>query len=371
MMTSLAHLLSRSCLAAFLAVGLAAQEGQAPKKIWVEKPEVDLGTHLEGEVAHGRWDFRNPMDEIRHLKHFQPSCTCTRAEIHIGDSTYVLENEPKPNTIYRIREVDGVSEKQQVELIPLDPGQEGHVEFHIDLRGVNGQKEATLMVHTDDKETPFLALKAKALATQFFLVVPPEINLNKMSWKDERKFSARITSPIQPEFNLLEVVGELPDKMKVEFRKEERNGTSLWLIDGTYGPNVDPRSGGGVITFRTDVQGRTVDLRVMAFVEGPLQVRPGGFVPFGMIRHGQGGEKVVEFEPSDDFDLQIEKVEFKNLTIDASMISHEIVKEGKVVKLIIRVSKDAPRRLVRGDIEVHLNHPSAAMQELQFNGFVR
>jgi hypothetical protein len=348
-----------------------APQGLSPKQAWVTTPEIDLGTHLEGEVAHGQWEFRNPHDAAHRFTHFQPSCTCSRAVIHVGEVRYVLENEPRPNTIVRISKGEAGEVREAVEAVEVAPGEAGHIEFHIDLRGVNGPKEASLVVQTDDESNRVLTLRAKATATQFFVVMPPEINLNKMSWKDQRQFTARITSPIQPDFDIVEVIDPLPDQMKVEYRKEMRDGRATWIIDGTYGPDVDPRSGGGVVNFRTNVQSRSVTLRVMAWVEGPLEVRPGGFVPFGLIRHGEGASKEVEFEPTDDFDLQIEKVEFSNLTIDASLITAKISKEGKVCKLTLEVSADAPRRLVRGDVVVHLNHPAAKLQELQFNGFVR
>ena len=126
-----------------------------------------------------------------------------------------------------------------------------------------------------------------------------------------------------------------------------------------------------MITFDTDVQNRKVQLRVMAWVQGPLEVRPGGFVPFGLIRQGEGMTKEIEFEPTDDFDLQIESVKLSNLTIDEDLVQVSTSKVGKVCKLAITISPDAPRRLVRGDVRVELNHPAAKVQEIQFNGFVR
>lgn len=348
----------------------AQQPGDAPRP-WVQQPEIDLGTHLEGEVAKGRWDFKNPDDAPHEFKHLQPSCTCSKAVVHVGGARFVLENQPRPNSIYRVEETDGGEVKELVEAVPIGPGEEGYIDFEVDLRGVNGKKEASVVVQTDDEQNRVINLKATATATQFFLVMPAEINLNKMSWKEQRQFSARITSPIQPDFEITGVQKPLPDQMKVEYRKELRDGAATWIVEGTYGPNVDPRAGGGIVTFDTNVQNRQVQLRVMAWIEGPLDVRPGGFVAFGLIRKGEGASKTVEFEPNDDFDLQIEDVKLDNLTIDEDLVSIETSKDGKVCKLKITISPDSPRRLVRGDVTVKLNHPAAQVQELQFNGFVR
>ncbi|MCA9300445.1 MAG: hypothetical protein KDA28_15345, partial [Phycisphaerales bacterium] len=288
-------------LALFLGLVAPAAAQQDTPRVWFPKPELDLGTHLEGELAKGRWDFRNPHDAPHQFKAFQPSCTCSKATVHIGDLTYSIENQPKPNTIYRTREVDGKAEREIVEGVEIGPGQDGYIDFQVDLRGVNGKKEASVVVHTDDDENRVLTLRATATASQFFVVMPPEINLNKMSWKDSRQFTARITSPIRPDFEILGIDDPVPDQMKVDYRKEVHNGVATWIVEGTYGPNVDPRAGGGILNFRTDVEGRRVPLRVMAWIEGPLTIEPSGFVAFGRIKAGDGASRVVEFRANDDF----------------------------------------------------------------------
>ena len=93
--------------------------------------------------------------------------------------------------------------------------------------------------------------------------------------------------------------------------------------------------------------------------------------PPGRIPAGQGATKEVEIEPTDDFDLQVEKIELNNLTVDPALVKVSSRKEGKILKLVLEISPDAPKRLVRGDLTVHLNHPAVKVQEFQFNGFVR
>lgn len=337
---------------------------------WFEASVLDLGRHLEGEVAKGDFEFRNPHDIAHEFRGFQPSCTCSKVLVHVGDEEYAVENTPRPNTIYRITGGDGEKSREQVDAVTIGPGQEGRIEMQIDLRGVVGPKEATVTVRTSDPDAPNVILKARAHAMQFFRLVPPEVNLNEMKWSDQRRFTVQITSPLQPEF---EITGHdpLPEKMEVEYRKEMRDGTAVWHVEGTYGPNVDPSAGGGIIQLHTDVDGRRVPVRVMAWVQGPLEIRPSTFVPFGRIRKGEEVRKVVEFEATDDYDLEIEKVELLNLSVDDELVTTTVEKDGKVCKLAIVISKDVPRRLVRGDVVVHLNHPAAKRKELQFNGFVR
>ncbi len=337
---------------------------------WFSQTDQDLGKYLEGEVARGHWDFKNPHDNEVTISGFRPSCTCSKVVLHVGDQRYELQNDPRPHSMYRVDKVDGAEKRVLVDAIPVAAHEEGRIDVEIDLRGVQGPKHASVTVYTSDDKNPMLVVNATALATQYFQVMPAEVNLNEMSWQDKREFTARITSPIRPDFQITGV-DPLPDGMKVDYEKEMMGDQAVWVIHGTYGPNLDPSASGGLVNFQTDLEGRKAQLRVIAFVKGPLEIRPGTYIQFGRIKHGEGASQTVEFEPTGDFDLDVKSVEFKNLTLPESDISYETAKDGKILKLTFKISADAPKRLVRGDITVHLNHPAVPEKHLQFSGFVR
>jgi hypothetical protein len=198
--------------------------------------------------------------------------------------------------------------------------------------------------------------------------MPREINLNKMTWEDKREFTCRITSPVQDDFEITGH-GPLPVSMEVSYRKEMENGKAVWHVDGTYGPGADPSSPGGMITFNTDLKDKTVDMRIVAFVQGPLAITPGTFIPFGLVRRGKGATKEILIEPTNDFALEFVEVKFSGLTVAEEYVKVEQSKEGKALKLTITISPDTPRQMVRGDLIVKLNHPAIEVQEFQFNGF--
>jgi hypothetical protein len=337
---------------------------------WFDKTSVDLGTFLEGETAKAEFAFKNPNTDPHRLRNIQPSCTCSKAFVRVGGRRYSIENEPAPHTIYRLEAVEGVDKKEAVQFIAVGPGESGAVEVEMDLRGVQGPKSATVSVQTSDEKLRLVSLKTSAIVTSFFSLVPPEINLNKMNWQERRDFTCQISSPLREDF---EILGHdpLPNQMTVEYRKEKRDGRAVWILNGTYGPNVDPHAGGGVVNLKTDVEGKAISLRVMAWVEGPLNIRPGSFVPLGVIRQTEGATKEIEFEPTDDYDLKLESYALKNLSIPEEFIKVTSRKDGKILKVELTVAPQAPRRLLRGDLEIQLNHPAAKRQEIQFNGFVR
>ncbi len=337
---------------------------------WFEATSIDLGSYLEGEKAKAEFKFKNPGSATHKLRNFQPSCACAKTSVRVGGRLYRVENTPSPNSIFRIDQENGVEKKHRVQFVTVGAGESGSVDVAIDLRGVTGKKEATVTLQSTDEELRLMNLRCWAVATTYFRILPPEVNLNKMTWQEKREFVAQVSSPIQADF---EITGHdpLPDQMHVEYRKEMKNGRATWIVNGTYGPNVDERAGGGIIKLRTNVKNKKVSIRVIAFVDGPLKIKPGTFISLGLVRRGKGVTRTVEFTPTDDFELQAEKIEISNLTIPEQFVDVITRRDGNVLKVDIKISPDAPRRLVRGDVKVHLNHPLVKTKELQFNGFVR
>lgn len=364
--------ISQVVLVLSLAANLIAQGSKPSAKDsnWFEKIYIDAGSYMEGETAVSEFHFQNPRDEIQYIKELIPNCQCEKATVLVGGRRFTVEDEPVKGALFELLWVDGKETKKRVNKIPIEAGQSGVIRVQMDLRGARGSKEATVMVRTTDNRAPVSNLRTRARAMQFFTVLPREINLNKMTWEDKREFTCRISSSVQDDF---EITGHdpLPANMAIEYEKEMRNGKAVWQLKGTYGPGADPRSGGGVIHLHTSLKEKKIEIRVVAFVQGPLQITPGTFIPFGLVRMGKGASKEILIESTNDFDLEFVEVKLSGLSMPEEFITVEQVKQGKALKLIIRISPDTPRQMIRGDIVVKLNHPAAEIQEFQFNGFVR
>ena len=304
-------------------------DGPRPNR-WFESTQVDLGTFLEGETAVGKFRFTNPDDADYLIKSVTPNCQCAKAKISVGDRHYVIENNPVPNTIYRLDgpepapAKDGEKGKQaprtKVKHIAVGAKEEGLVEMHLSLKGVTGVKEAFITMRTDDPLLPTPRVVARAKGVNFFTVRPPQINLNKMTWDQKREFSFEVSSDIKPDFEVTDVTTSAQALKVTSKTKLERNGQTFWKISGQYGPDVQPRAGGGVLKVQTNlrdaksVAGKSVDVRVIAVVEGPLTVKPGTFLPLGRVRAKTGKTTSVEFVPNNDFDLQFAEVKLEKVT---------------------------------------------------------
>ena len=131
-------------------------------------------------------------------------------------------------------------------------------------------------------------------------------------------------------------------------------------------------AGGGVLKFHTDVQGgATFNVRVMAFVQGPLEVKPGSFLTLGLIRKGTTLKKEIAFEPNDDAKLATTEMKFEKMTMAEEFVTVTSRQEGNKVIVELAVSDKAPAGLLKGDLVVGLNHPLVKEKRIMFNGFVR
>jgi hypothetical protein len=110
---------------------------------------------------------------------------------------------------------------------------------------------------------------------------------------------------------------------------------------------------------------------VIAFVQGPLDVTPGGFLPLGMIRKGQSLTKEIVFQPNDGVDLAATSLLFEKMTVNEEFVTATARKDGEKLVVDLVVSDRSPTGLLKGELVVQLNHPVVKEKRIMFNGFVR
>jgi hypothetical protein len=354
----------------------AIEKGKAgpaqPGNSWFPVTESDLGTHFGHEEAVGHFPFRNPTDGTVEWKNLTGSCTCSKAVIRVGQRRYELTAKPTPNQLMRITKGPGGQDvPERVTQITIDPGEEGEVEVHMEMNGVSGTRTATLDIHNSDPKLPQIKLRWHATGAQMFVISPAEVNLNKMTWNETRDFSVTVTSPLKKDFNITRM-DDAGKNFQVTWEKAMNGDAASWTVKGKYGPADGDTAGGGVLKFFTDVQGESSFLvRVMAFVQGPLEVKPGGFLTLGMIRKGSSLKRDVVFEPNDGTKLEATALRFEKLTVKEEFVTVTQAKDGDKLVISLQISESAPAGLLKGDLVVELNHPLVKEKRIMFNGFVR
>ena len=358
------------------AVRLGAKRRPQPNA-WFPVTNQDLGTYFNNEEAKGIFKFKNPHEETLVFKHLAGSCQCSKAIITVGDRKYELAKEKGGNPLRRLEKGPKGFVRVPVTQIEVGAGEEGEVEVHMVMTGIQGPRQATLDIHTTDRELPQIRLKWSATGAKTFVLSPKEVNFNQMTWSETRDFTVTVTSPVSPDFNITKM-DEAAEGFDVSYEKRldaDPSGSGAvrtsWIISGTYSPTGGDTVGGGVLKFHTDVRGASFLLRVSAMVQGPLEVKPGSFLTLGMIRSGKSKAEKVTFQPNDDTDLAVTKISFERLTVDPKFITTRTSKDGKNLLVELEVSKDTPRGLLRGDMIVELNHPAVKSKKILFNGYVR
>jgi hypothetical protein len=338
---------------------------------WFDVTDIDLGTHFGHEEAVGAFHFKNPTGRAVAWRNITGSCTCTRAVFQVGSRHYELVSKPEKQLVRINPGQTGPGAREVVEQITVEAGEEGSVEVHMEMHGVTGPRQANLDIHTTDENLPQVKLKWHAAGAQLFVVSPAEVNLNKMTWNDSREFTVSVTSPLQPDFNIKRM-DDAGKSFEVTWEKTMNGDQAVWTIHGKYGPVDGETSGGGVLKFYSDIQGDSSFLvRVMAFVQGPLEVKPGGFLPLGMIKKGSELKKEIVFEPNDGTTLKATKLSFEKLTMSEEFVTVTQRNDGGKLILELTVSAQAPQGLLKGDLVVELDHPLVKEKRIMFNGFVR
>lgn len=345
--------------------------GKMPGNSWFPVADLDLGTYFGEGEATGTFEWKNPTNQPVEWRNLHGSCQCIRATIRVEDRMYELRPK-QANPLVRItKDANGKEEQEPVTQIAIGPGESGDVTVHLDMHGITGPKMATLDIHTTDPALPQAKLKWNATGAQLFAISPAEVQLNKMTWSETREFSVAVMSPLNKDF---EITGmdTAPKAFDVSWEKSKNGDMATWTIKGKYGPVGEDTAGGGVLKFHTNVNGgATFSVRVMAFVQGPLDVKPGGFLTLGMIRKGSSLQKEIVFEPNDGTNLELTGFHFEKLRGTEDSFKVTSSKDGNKLVVNLEIRDNAPTGLLKGDLVVELNHPLVKEKRIMFNGYVR
>jgi len=347
------------------------QPGKQSGNQWFPVTDIDLGTFFGEGEASGTFEWKNPSDQAVEWSNLQGSCQCIRAVIRVADRVYQLRPKQATPLVRITRDASGREQSEPVAKIAIGGNESGVVEVHLDMHGITGPKMATLDIHMTDPTLPHTKLKWNAVGAQMFAISPAEVQLNKMTWSESREFTVTVTSPLKKDFNITGM-DPVDKSFEVSWEKAMNGDRAVWTIKGKYGPVGEDTAGGGVLRFRTDVNDSTpFSVRVMAFVQGPLEVKPGGFLTLGMIRQGSAVHKEIVFEPNDGSDLQLTGYHFDRLRGSDQWLKVTSSKDGNKLVVDFAVLEGAPAGLLKGDLVVELNHPLVKEKRIMFNGYVR
>ena len=347
-----------------------ATSPKRPGNAWFPVVDEDLGTVVGEDHVTAKFPFKNPTDKAIEWSNLQGSCQCSKAIIHVGERVYEHQSKPRP-MLNRVTKIEGGGENREpVEQISIGPGESGEVEVHMEMHGVTGPRQASLDIHSTDEGTPHTKLQWNATGAKLLVVSPAEVNLNKMTWNESREFQVTVTSPLFKDFNILRM-DDAPG-FDVKWEKSTNGDQAVWTIMGKYGPLGEEQGSGGALKFYTDLRGEASFLvRVIAFVQGPLEVKPGGFLPMGRIPQGTEVTKDITFQPNDGHKLAATSFRLENLSVGKEFVDVTQGMDGNNLVVHLHIKSGAPTGLLKGELVVELNHPVVKDKRILFNGYVR
>lgn len=331
-------------------------------------PSMEAALEVKADMAEAKYvfPFRNPRSQPYEWKAITGSCTCSSGVILVGDRRYELRSKEK--RLYQVTGQPGAEVATQVATIPIGAGESGQVELHVDTHGAKGQKLVSLDIQTTDPEVPVVRLQLRANIESLFTVTPPALGLGIVPLGEERRFSVQVAA-VPPDFAITELLPP-PKGLTAKFERTPQADKNVWLIQGTLCVDT-PGPTNLTLQFKTNQAATpTFQVPLHAEVQPVVEVKP-SILTVGKVKKGQGSKSKVTFTAADGRQLEATALRFENLNVPDKFVTLRSSHEGKALVVELEISAEAPVGLLKGDIVVDLNHPSAKQKRLVFNAFVR
>lgn len=348
-------------------------KGYVPPSTWIATNTKELTVTPGTTTAAGEFEFVNPTDTAVEFRQLDPSCTCTKLAVHVGDRLYRVAT--KPVAILRVESTPDGEKTTQVPSIPIGPRERGT--FALDLEFASGETEKSVMlaVHCTEPSAPMIQMSLKAMRGRTLVVEPQEIALGLVEPKSTHPFTVTVRSTLDRDFKVLDE-GKLPPNVSAAWERSIVDGKVLWTLKGTYVATApagsrDASVGDTRLEFLTDLDGeRNFRVTIQARIGKPVEATP-SFVSLGQIRVGKGATAPIRLVRPDGQKLTVTKVRLENLSLPEDSVTATFREDGTAVVVDLAIAESARRGLARGELVISTDHPAAAEVRVSFNGFVR
>ncbi len=337
---------------------------RAAPRIVFDKREMDFGTKLEGDLCEIDFPFENVGDAPLIISKAQPSCGCTVPHIMLGGAR-ADDGSAAAETRYEFGK-------------PIPVGGTGKIHVAFNLKGVHGAKVSQVSVFTNDPSGP-ATLRVQANVEPYFVLEPQHLNLGEISKKEGKSGSIKISTTRVPAFK---ITGWDPLQPGITVKVEElpNEGKPAAQMSATIGEGANEGTFSSRVALHTDV-GRTIDVYVSGMVYGPLEIKPGPYLMFGLIQKGTKTPRKIEAIARDPAQpIRVTKAEIeateggnqspKNLS-EFFQVDLRAVEDGKKYEVEVVALETLPDGVFRGTVRLYTDHPEVQKKEIVLSGFVR
>ncbi len=303
-----------SLLILLIGLGLFAQETQP--KLEFSSTEFNFGTVEKGEKVSYEYEFTNSGNAELEIKDVKPTCGCTTA---------------KP------------------EKLNYDKGETGKIAVTFDSTRFAGAITKTIVVVSNDPDTPRMQLKLTGKILQEVDANPVSLAIPNVKRSDIIEREITLSTGMLDKLEISEVKSNL-DFLKLEtVRVDDKTYKIKVSFDGKDTPE-DRFVFQGNITYKTNgtkvTEGKS---SVFIRMARPVQVRPGS-VYFFSTKEGQARDMVVKLEPTISDSLEVTEIKS-----DLEFVKAELVEGEGPVQVKISLSPKATKGDFRGFVTLTTN----------------
>lgn len=313
----------RAAIAVGLGVVVCAAQAVADARPIFSMPEVsyDFGTVAQGVVVSHEFSIKNSGTADLVIQRIAPSCGCT--------ATSIPANVIKP----------GVTEK---------------VKVSFDTSGFFGRKTKTVLVVTNDNDSPEKVFTLSGTITAGYSVEPTKVDFGDISSATPRAARVKEISIKIADGGDLKVtkVASLSSFLKIS--PVEVRGEST-VVKVELAPNAPKGEFRDRVIFDLD-GGRqsSINVPVIASVKGDIRLSP-TTVSFGVVGGSQVVERRVQFENKSAAPVTINSITSSDPAVSASLVE---VQRGHHEVIVVKVNPAKLRGDLKATLDVRTTHPT-------------
>jgi len=281
----------------------------APKLLVPEKI-LDLGTVPQGDVVDAVFRLVNEGNGMLQVKAVRPTCGCTVADFD--------------------REIKA--------------GASGTIKAKLDTTGFNGAISKSLLVLTNDSDTPSMSLVIRAMVQPFLEILPrPLVRFNAVQFEQANQ-KVTVVSAVEQDFEISGVKSSVP-YISADVRKLEGSD----VIEGKNTPQYEVTLGLeddapiGPITAQIEVftnhpKAKKTTLKVFGVVRALLHVTPSQ-LQFGTVEAAmKPGRNLILINNREDSPVNVTGVEIDDQVFEPKIFT---IEEGKRYQVTVSVKPEA------------------------------
>ncbi|MBN2053650.1 DUF1573 domain-containing protein [bacterium] len=243
---------------------------------------------------------------------------------------------------------------------PIPPGGEGYIDITFNTERFSGRTTKNSTVSSNDPGTPRITLSITADIKVSFATNPSSLHLGRFSKQDSITKRVMVISD-QPETVRITGIESSSPNVTAELETLEapesgmEMGTKLAVMISVK-PGMAPGRLQETISIHTNIEDVPVyNLLVTGQIRGDVMVKP-SLITFKRAGEmtPQDYERSVEISTDKDDPFAITSIE-----LDSEHFTTELrtIKEGKTYQLVVRLSENAPKSFLRGEIKMQLDDP--------------